>query len=79
MTYKGYNSGFKEAMKFKPFLEPDEKVLAENIVFDSKGRTKRFGYKSLRGLFQVLKRANKNLLKHNAKMQYQIILPIKEK
>lgn len=65
--------------KYKPFLEADEAVLARNIVLDAKGRTKRLGYKSFRGLVQVLKRANRNLLKHNSKMQYQIILPIKEK
>jgi hypothetical protein len=67
----------KKIKHFKPFLEPDEMVLARNIVFDGKGRVKRLGYKTFKGMVSALRKANKNLKKFGSKMQYQIILPIK--
>jgi len=67
----------KGVKKFKPFLEPNEMVLARNIVFDSQGRVKHLGYKTFKGMVSELRKANKNLKKFGSKMQYQIILPIK--
>jgi hypothetical protein len=67
----------KQHKHFKPFLEPNEVVLARNMVFDGKGRVKHLGYKTFKGMVSQLRKANRNLKKFGSKMQYQIILPIK--
>lgn len=60
-------------------IESGEATLARNIVFDSEGKVKKLGFKTFKGLVWALKRANRNLTKFGIKMQYQIILPIKER
>ncbi len=56
---------------------PDEVHMANNITFDGKGKVKHFGFKTMRGLIRELKLANKNLKKYGSKMQFQIVLPVK--
>ena len=69
----------KHKESFMPFLEPDELVSARNMVFDLKGGVHKLHYSTFKGLVWQLKRANKACLKFDTKLQYQIILPIKEK
>ena len=58
-------------------IRPDEIHMAQNITFDNDGKVRQFEFKTMRGLVRELKRANKNLKKYKSKMQFQIVLPVR--
>lgn len=55
----------------------NQPIKTSNTYFDRKGSIKIVGYKSLRGLIAVLKRANRNALKLGVQTELTIKLPIK--
>lgn len=56
----------------------NESLNAKNIVFMGQGKTKRIGYKSLRGFIKILKSQNKKLRELNCRVRFTIDLPIKD-
>lgn len=56
----------------------DEEAVCVNLYPTSDGRLKSIGYKSIDGLLQVIKRADRNCKKYGYKMKLEITLPVEK-
>lgn len=55
-----------------------ESCNAKNIEFLNSGAVRKVGYKSLRGFIRMIRSQNKHLKRLGARVQFTIVLPIKE-
>lgn len=56
----------------------DEESVCVNLYPTGDGRLRSIGYKSIDGLIQVIKRADRNCKKYGHKMKLEITLPVEK-